>query len=52
MAPAAARALALCGLVDAVRMAVDLAGLASQLLIEPSRSAAIARVAREDATPG
>jgi anti-anti-sigma factor len=38
-------ALALCGLVDAVRMAIDFGGLAAQVPIEPSRDLAIIRVA-------
>jgi anti-anti-sigma factor len=42
-------ALVLCGVVDAVRLAVDLGGLAAQVAIEPTRDLAIGRVAT---TPG
>ena len=38
-------ALAFCGLGEVVSMTVDLAGLASQLPIEPSRDLALSRVA-------
>lgn len=38
-------ALAFCGLGEAVRMTVDLAGLAAELPIEPSRDLAVGRVA-------
>jgi anti-anti-sigma factor len=38
-------ALALCGLADPVRIALDLGGLLPDLAIEPSRDAAIARIA-------
>ena len=38
-------ALVLCGVVDAVRMAVDLGGLAAEVPIEASRDLAIIRVA-------
>jgi len=39
-----AGALALCGVVHAVKIAIDLGGLTSQILMEPSRESAIARV--------
>src|SRR4051812_28276502 len=39
-------ALVLCGVVDAVRMAVDLGGLAARVPIETSRDLAIVRAAR------
>ncbi len=39
-------ALALCGLVDAVRMAADLGALTAQIPIEPSQDLAIVRVLR------
>jgi len=38
-------ALVLCGVVEAVRIAVDLGGLAAQVPIEPSRDLAIERAA-------
>lgn len=38
-------ALALCGLTDPVRIALDLGGLMADLLIEPSREQAIGKVA-------
>jgi anti-sigma B factor antagonist len=39
-------AMALCGLTDPVRIALDLGGLLPDLAIEPSRDHAIERVAR------
>jgi len=45
-------ALALCGLVAAVRMAADLGGLAAQVPIEPSRDLAVARVLSPSPLPG
>jgi anti-sigma B factor antagonist len=39
-------ALAVCGLADPVRIALDLSGLLLELAIAPSRDEAIARVAR------
>jgi hypothetical protein len=38
--------MALCGLTDPVRIAVDLGGLLPLLAIEPSRDHAIVRVSR------
>jgi anti-anti-sigma factor len=41
-------ALVLCGLVDPVRIALDLGGLMAELRIEPSRDHAVVRVRIQD----